>query len=199
MLKAAGLTDLVCVAEDAVDADRLEVLVARFATGAQPRLHLCIGLHPWKASLEALPGIISRIRSAHARGVLAGIGEIGLDFQPRIVAAVPREVQLAVFRAQVEVAVELDLPVNVHSTAAGHHALDVLRECGASRAVMHAFDGRTHYALQVVADPRLSHVYFSIPPCAVRSDKLAALAAKLPLDRLLLESDAPALAPVQVC
>jgi TatD DNase family protein len=157
---------------------------------------LCVGLHPWRARLEALPAILALIRELHAKNALIAIGEIGLDFQPWIVADVAdKATQLAVFRAQVALAVELDLPCNIHSTNAGHHCLDILRELGAHRAVMHAFDGRAYYAKQAIAD--LDAVFFSVPPCIVRSPVLQKLVARLPLSRLLLESDAPALGPVK--
>jgi TatD DNase family protein len=89
---------------------------------------------------------------------LACIGEIGLDFSPHILGKTEagqettKQIQRECMRAQVELAQELGLAVNVHSRSAGHHTLTLLRECasvagrGPVRAILHAFDGKAHYA-----------------------------------------------------
>lgn len=84
---------------------------------------------------------------------------------------------------------ELGLAVNVHSRSAGHHAIALLQEAGVNRAVLHAFDGKAHYAEQGAA---LGY-YFSVPPSVVRSPHMQKMVKRLPLDSLLLETDAPAL------
>ncbi|KAI7878466.1 putative deoxyribonuclease TATDN3-like protein [Lichtheimia hyalospora FSU 10163] len=116
------------------------------------------------------------------------VGEVGLDFTPRILANSSqgltedeiKDMQRAIFKRQVQMAMQANLPVNVHSRSAGHHALDILYECKATKVIMHAFDGR---------------YYFSIAPIVVRSPQKQTLVSKVPLSNLLLESDAPALGP----
>ncbi len=57
-----------------------------------------------------------------------------------------KRIQQQVFAKQIELANRFSLPLNVHSRSAGHHAIRMLVEHGAERAVLHAFDGRPHYA-----------------------------------------------------
>lgn len=124
------------------------------------------------------------------RDRLAGIGEIGLDFR-RDQTEDERARQIRIFEAFIDLALELELGMTIHSRGAGRHAIDILKARGAKRAVMHAFDGRAGHALRA-----LEHgILFSIPPSIVRSRQKQKLARALPLEALLLESDAPALGP----
>ncbi|KAG2222173.1 hypothetical protein INT45_007190 [Circinella minor] len=129
------------------------------------------------------------------------IKTVGLDFSRHIVTTNTnnegiseedlRNVQRQVFRRQVELAIEADLPVNVHSRSAGHHALEILYDCKAKRVIMHAFDGRPAHAKKAVE----IGYYFSIPPSVIRSPHFQKLVTVIPLSNLLLESDSPALGP----
>jgi len=94
-----------------------------------------------------------------------------------------------IFRRQIRLALELDLPVNVHSRSAGRRAIEVLSEEGATRVLLHAFDARP-----ATAELGLAAGYsFSIPPSVVRSRQKEKLIARLPLAHLLLETDSPVL------
>jgi TatD DNase family protein len=171
------------------------------------------------ASIAEVTPVIEFIRS-HA-DELVGIGEVGLDFRPSVIGGVGaaarrrgasagppddigaepaeastpaelREVQTGVLTAQAALACELDLPLNVHSRAAGHHAVSALRAAGARSALLHAFDGRVCHALEGAA----AGFFFSAAPSAARDSHARKLLAALPLDNLVLETDAPALAPL---
>lgn len=174
----------------------------------------CAGLHPVQpahtdgapysgqrcVSMSDLPAALDFIRQ-HADDLVA-VGEVmlevGLDFSPHVLNGDEglKEVQRAVFGAQIDLANNLGLPLNVHSRSAGHHAIDLLLERQVQQAVLlHAFDGRAVHALRAIE--RCPHVYFSVPPSIVRSPQKQKLVAALPLDRLLLETDAPALGPTR--
>uniref|UniRef100_A0A7S2UWP9 TatD related DNase n=1 Tax=Fibrocapsa japonica TaxID=94617 RepID=A0A7S2UWP9_9STRA len=191
MCNATGVQGLVCVSSGVHDSEKVLQLGSK-----HPSVIPSVGLHPEFANISDLPTIITQITQYHDQ--LASVGEVGLDYSPHILgegeAEERKAIQREVFSQQVLKAVELDLPLNVHSRAAGHHTLDLLRELGATRVVMHAFDGRAHYAERAVSE---SGYYFSVPPCIVRSPQLQKLVRRLPLDHLLLESDSPALAPVK--
>jgi Tat protein secretion system quality control protein TatD with DNase activity len=95
-----------------------------------------------------------------------------------------------VLKQQALLAIDLGLAVNVHSRSAGHHAIGLVSELGVTKALFHAFDGKPKYA---VAAHEQHGYMFSVAPCICRSLNLQALAQKLPLSALVLETDCPAL------
>lgn len=158
----------------------------------------CLGVHPVQGALtgeqrcvtlEDLETAIPLIEQYHER--LGAIGEVGLDFQPRITKTPEdKDVQRQVLAKQVELAKKFNLPLNVHSRSAGRPAISLLKEQGAKNVLMHAFDGRPSIAMEGVRQG----YYFSIPPSIVRSEQHK-LVRELPVDSLLLETDSPALGP----
>ena len=195
---SAGVRDILVVSENLADAP----LVLALPSSQQGlRLHKALGLHPEHASLAALPRMLDLIRTHHTQ--LACVGEIGLDFSPHVLGTTNREgvkeTQRECMRQQVAVALTLDLSVNVHSRSAGHHALALLKEEGDRhgkkvRAVLHAWDGKAQYAEAAAGDTD-HDFYFSVPPCAQRSPLMQKWVSRVPMERLLLETDSPALAP----
>jgi len=178
-----GVRAILAVAETLDDAERILGLAERF-----PIIKPCAGLYPTVLEEQAARSMVAFIR-AH-REHLVAIGEVGLDFWA-VKNSVDREVQTRLFAEQIAVARELELPLNVHSRSAGRHTITMLRECGAERVVLHAFDGKASAALEGIE----AGYFFSIPPSVVRSPQKQRLVRHLPLDRLLLESDAPVLGP----
>eukprot|EP00928_Gymnodinium_smaydae_P029610 TRINITY_DN22252_c0_g2_i1.p1 TRINITY_DN22252_c0_g2~~TRINITY_DN22252_c0_g2_i1.p1 ORF type:complete len:377 (+),score=71.38 TRINITY_DN22252_c0_g2_i1:85-1215(+) len=165
-------------------------------------IYACLGLHPldftfdpsfWKATRDI-------IVEAHTNGGVAAIGEIGLDFSAPLLReqaaragtseAEVKALQMASFEAQVQLALELGLPVNVHSRNAERQTLEVLAHLGA-RGVMHAYKGDVDMAVQAARNNRL---LFSFPPSIVYKKEYQNVAKALPLEALLLETDSPSLA-----
>jgi TatD DNase family protein len=132
--------------------------------------------------------VIQQIRE-HA-GQLAAMGEVGLDYW---IAKEPeaRQQQRAALIRLAALALELDLPLSVHSRSAGHHALGLLQECGARRVCMHAFDGAAKHAARAAEMGYL----LSVPPSVVRSPQKQKLVQRVPLVSLMLETDSPVLGP----
>jgi len=144
-----------------------------------------IGVAPYDtAGYEKVLQLIEKERSR-----LIGIGEVGLDYWKG--ERMKRSFQQKVFEEFIDLARSLDLPLIVHSRSAGKYALEILFRKKAERVIMHAFDGRPSYAVEAAKRGYM----FSIPPSIARSIQKQRLVKKLPLDSLLLESDAPVLAP----
>jgi len=124
------------------------------------------------------------------RGRIVAIGEVGLDFWKG--RREDWELQRRVFEGFIDLAKSLDLPIVVHSRSAGKYALEILFSKRIERVVMHAFDGKAVYAAKAAERGFM----FSIPPSVARSSQKQKLVKRLPLDSLLLESDAPVLSPI---
>ena len=153
-------------------------------------LRPCLGLHPEFAERDEVAALADLIRKE--RDNIAAIGEVGLDYW--LAKTEPaRDRQRDILRTFATLSSSLDLPLNVHSRSAGHYTIDLLREAGAKKVLMHAFDGRASYALRGVEAGFL----FSIPPSIARSPQKQKLVQRLPLEALCLETDAPVLGPVK--
>ena len=179
----AGVRAILAVSETVADA-RMNLELA----DRHPIIRPCAGLHPTVVDIEAAEAMVGLIRAHRDR--LAAIDEVGLDYW--IVQEPERqEIQRQILRRFIGLSSELELPLNVHSRSAGRHTIAFLKEHGAKQVLLHAFDGRASGAM---AGVELDY-YFSIPPSIVRSPQKQKLVRHLPLDRLLLESDAPVLGP----
>jgi len=121
---------------------------------------------------------------------IVGIGEVGLDFFI-FRSEKQKEIQKRIFKHWINLAINLNLPLVVHSRSAGKYAIKMLIESGITKVVMHAFDGSVGYAIEGAK----RGFYFSIPPSVVRSEQKQKLVKHLSLDNILLESDAPVLGP----
>jgi TatD DNase family protein len=191
---AAGVTHIAIVGQDAGE-NRQVLAAAREAAGQGPHLLPFLGLHPDRfadgrapVAPEEVDAVCMEIRTRRLE--IAGIGEVGLDYW-RCQNGERRALQREAFGRLVRLAIELDLPLNVHSRSAGHHAIDFLLRHGARRVLMHAFDGKAGHALKGAE----AGFVFSIPPSIVRSEQKRKLVRVLPLESLALETDSPVLGP----
>jgi len=180
---AAGVARVLAVGESLEDARRNLDLAGRF-----PVVRVCAGLYPTILDESAADAMVAFIRE-HRDG-LVGIGEVGLDHWV-VKDEAERDVQRKIFTRFVALSNELDLPLNMHSRSAGRAAIQLLRERGARRVLLHAFDGKASSAQEGVA----AGYFFSIPPSVVRSPQKQKLVRALALDRLLVETDSPVLGP----
>jgi TatD DNase family protein len=149
-----------------------------------------VGAHPHEAADHAGIGADELVAlAAHPRVV--GIGESGLDFH---YDHSPRDVQERVFRAHIAASQASGLPLIVHAREADAEIAAILREEGASSGVLHCFSSG-----RALAESALNlGFYISISGIVTfrNTDDLRAIVRDVPLDRLLVETDAPYLAPV---
>ena len=180
---SVGVRGVVTVGETLADAERILDLAVR-----HPLIKPAAGLFPTILDPAAAADVLALIRRNADR--LVALGEVGLD-RWMVKTEAEWRVQETILAEFVAVANELDLPLNVHSRSAGRHAIHFLRRCGARRVLLHAFDGKAAAA----AEGAEAGYAFSIPPSVVRSPQKQKLVRRLPLECLLLETDAPVLGP----
>jgi TatD DNase family protein len=185
LLKAqtAGVSAIVAVSETLEDAQKNLRLGEQFSM-----IRPAAGLYPTHLEWEAADRMVEFIRNNRAH--LWAIGEVGLDYW-QVKAEADRERQQQIFARFIDLSLELDLPLNVHSRSAGRHAVGLLLERGARRVQLHAFDGKASAALPAVD----AGYFFSIPPSVIRSTQKQKLVRNLPLTSLLAETDSPVLGP----
>lgn len=181
--RAVGVVSIISVSENLADALRNMDLASSF-----PALRPALGLYPAHLDMEQAEAVMSLIRAEREK--IIAIGEVGLDHWI-VKEESDRELQQEIFGRFVELAKELDLPLNVHSRSAGRHVVALLLERGAKKVQLHAFDGKASAALPAVE----AGCFFSIPPSVVRSRQKQKLVSRLPLSCLLLETDSPVLGP----
>jgi len=185
--REAGVEALVCVGTDLASSRRAVELADR-----HPEVRATVGLHPHEASrLDEEWDALAALARDRA-DVVAGIGEGGFDF---FYEHSDRAAQEAAFRAQIALARDLDRALVIHSRDAWDDTFRVLGEVGVPpRTVFHCFTGgpdEARRALELGA-----YVSFSGIVSFKNADDVRAAAAVVPLDRVLVETDAPYLAPV---
>lgn len=156
-----------------------------------PFLYTAIGVHPEDCG-GWTDGDVDELRKLAARPKVVAIGEIGLDYywpeNP------PRELQRRVFRAQMALARELDLPVIVHDREAHGDSMDIIREFPEVRGVFHCFSGSAEMAGELV---KLGWMISFTGVLTYKNARKAVEAAQaIPMERLMIETDSPYMAPV---
>ena len=184
---SAGVTKLLQADVDSKERDRMFSLVERHP-GV---LHPMLGLYPgsvdagWRDELEAM-------LPYRSRGIVA-VGEIGLDYH---YGAGTKDLQKEAFRTQLELAAEWNLPVNIHLREATEDFFEIIRDCAHLhlRGNLHAFSGSAETFERL---SRYGDWYVGIG--GVLTFKKASIAEdirRIPLEQILLETDAPYLTPV---
>ncbi|HYD98612.1 MAG TPA: TatD family hydrolase, partial [Alphaproteobacteria bacterium] len=185
--RAAGVSHMVTIC----------TRVRRFAeiaaiAEAEPDISCTVGTHPHQAAEEADVALAELLELARHPKVV-GIGETGLDYY---YDHSPRDVQQAAFRMHIRACLETGLPLIVHTRDADDDTARILREEGAGqglRGVLHCFSsGR---ALAEAGLEMGFHISLSGMVTFGKAEEIRAIVRDVPLDRLLVETDAPYLAP----
>ena len=132
------------------------------------------------------------LRSLCAQPKVVAIGEIGLDYYWK--ENPPRDFQEQVFRRQIELALELDLPVIIHDREAHGDSLRIVLDYPGLRGVFHCFSGSPEMAQELLK--RGWYLGFDGPITYKNAKRAPEVAAVTPLERIVVETDAPYMAPV---
>jgi TatD DNase family protein len=185
--EAAGIARMVSISTRLGRVDKLLAITERYAN-----VYSSVGTHPHYAHEEPDVTVEDLVAVARRAKVVA-IGEAGLDYHYDFS---PREAQEAGFRRHIAAARETQLPLVIHSREADADIARILEEetgKGPFPAVLHCFTGSRELAFRAVA----LGLYISFTGILTfkNSDALRAIAADLPAERILIETDAPYLAP----
>jgi TatD DNase family protein len=157
---------------------------------AFPHVYAAVGIHPENCG-DFVPAQMEEIRALAQRPKVVAVGEIGLDYywpeNP------PRELQQEVLRRHMALAQELALPVIIHDREAHADCLAIVREFPAVRGVFHCFSGSAEMARELLK--RGWMLSFNGAITFKNARKAPEVIAEIPLDRLMIETDAPYLTP----
>lgn len=184
-LPESGVTLVVDPGDNAERSRRAVELAQQY-----PHVYAAVGWHPEEAENwdeNSLPAI----RELAKQPKVCAIGEIGLDYYWDTTY---RERQKEMFRAQIELALELDLPVIVHDREAHGDSLEIVRDYPALRGVFHCFSGSVEMAQELLR--RGWYLGFDGPITYKNAARAPEVIRICPMERILLETDSPYLAPV---
>lgn len=161
-------------------------------------LYGAVGIHP-NDSKDFAPGMIEELEKLAGLPKVVAIGEIGLDYHWR---ESPKEKQFEAFEAQLALAAKLELPVIIHNREASEDVMNILENWAKDLpeslktrpGVMHSFS-----APMAIAERALEagfYLGFTGPITYKNADQTRHIAARVPMDRLLVETDGPFLTPV---
>lgn len=154
-----------------------------------PFIYAAVGIHPEDAA-DTPSDYLEKIRKMAENEKVVAVGEIGLDYH---FEGFDRELQMRFFEEQLDFAEEKNLPVVIHSRDATEDTMRILGKRGKINGVMHCFSGSAETAKQVLA------LGMNISFTGVLTFKNARKAVEalevVPLDRLMLETDCPYMAP----
>ena len=155
-----------------------------------PWLYASVGSHPDSAA-EVDEAVLEEYRKlCKLSGKVKAIGEIGLDYYYE---DIPREIQQKAFRMQMALAQELDLPVIVHERDAHNDGMTIVKEFPKVKGVFHCYSGSAEMARQLVNMGW--YIGFTGVLTFKNARKAVETAASIPLDRIVLETDCPFMAP----
>lgn len=155
-------------------------------------IYAVVGIHPHDAE-DAEDNYLDILRELSLEEKVVAIGEIGLDFY---YDNSPRDIQRKVFKEQLKLAKELNLPVVIHTRDASQETFDILKEAGKDgslRGIMHCYSGSVEMAKEYI---KLGFYISIAGPVTFKNSRVVKDVAKeIPLDKLLIETDCPYLSP----
>ena len=154
-----------------------------------PWLYAAVGSHP-DAADEVNEAVLEEYRKLCKHDKVKAIGEIGLDYHYE---DIPRDIQKQAFRLQLELAKEVDLPVIVHEREAHEDGMAIVKEFPDVTGVFHCYSGSAEMARQLV--DLGWYIGFTGVLTFKNARKAVETAASIPLERIVIETDCPYMAP----
>jgi TatD DNase family protein len=180
--RAAGVDRILAVGEDLASSRRAVALAAEYDI-----IFAAVGVHPHRA--QQFDDERHEVERLLNEDKVVAVGEIGLDW---LRGSTAHDTQLVAFDQQLQWAAERNMPVSVHNRGADAEVLRELQRLPV-RAVLHCFDGPWDLASRALEGNHF--ISFAANLTFKRSDALREVAKRIPVDRMLVETDSPALSP----
>lgn len=180
----AGVTTIITIGSDPETIDKTVSIAEKY-----PMVYATVGVHPHEAK-KFSEDIYKKVFELTRHPKVIGVGEIGLDYHYE---HSPKEIQREVFRRQLDLAKEIDLPAVIHSREAFEDTLKIVRESAIKRAVFHCFSGNLFQAKKIIE----LGFFVSISGVVTfkNAKKIKEVAEFIPDNYLMIETDAPYLSP----
>lgn len=182
--ESAGVDKIICVGTDLASSRTSIVLCEQY-----PNLFATVGIHPHD-SKHAPPFYLDEIRDLTSHPGVVAIGEMGLDFYRKLS---PEDIQIEVFRDQLELAKELNFPAVIHNRNADESVIRIIKTVGHTRGVLHCFSSGREMADRVLE----SGLKISFTGSVTYGDpEIESIVKSVSLKSIMLETDSPYLSPV---
>ncbi|MDP3143245.1 MAG: TatD family hydrolase [Candidatus Omnitrophota bacterium] len=180
----AGVEAVVCVGTNyASDISNLDLIREQ----QNPKLYLALGIHPTEIETEKIEAALKFINE-NVKAAVA-IGEIGLDFWQKGIKKDPAKKleQEEVFKKQLALAKEFDLPVSIHSRGSWQRCLELTQESKVKKAVFHWYSGPVDILQEIIN----AGFFVSATPALMYSPQHQEAMQSAPAEKILLETDSP--------
>jgi len=182
--RQAGVDAILAVGQDMESNKK----ILQLAAGYPKFVYAALGLHPWSIgnmNPEQIENNIGFIKN-NLQPALA-IGEVGLDYDKRVLKGAGKDLQKEVLKRLLEIASVFNKPVSLHSRYAWKDCLQLVKEAGIKRAVFHWYTGFSSTLCEIIE----SGYYISATPAAEYHEEHRRAIKEVPAEQLLLETDCP--------
>ncbi|MDR1616648.1 MAG: TatD family hydrolase [Syntrophomonadaceae bacterium] len=184
--KAAEIDYMICVGYDYASSCKAVDLAHKYS-----QIYAVVGVHPHDAdTLDEKT--LSELYALAKKPKVVAIGEMGLDYYRNLS---PQDQQKKAFISQIHLAKELYKPIVIHDRDAHQDVLDIIKKekAGVNQGIMHCFSGHLPFAIEIMQQN--FYISFAGPITYKNAKKTHEVAAKITMDRILVETDCPYLSP----
>jgi TatD DNase family protein len=184
--REAGVEKITCVGYDLPSSQEAVMLARKYKD-----VYAAVGVHPHDAETLNQESL-EKLRNLAKDPNVVAIGEIGLDYYRDLS---PREKQKEAFIEQIKLSQEIGKPIIIHDRDAHQDVMDIVKKykAGKNQGIMHCYSGSLQMAIESIKEG--FYISFAGPVTYKNAKKAQEVAAKVPMDRLLVETDCPYLTP----
>ncbi len=182
----AGVEEITCIGYDLPSSQEAVLLAHKYK-----QIYAAVGVHPHDAK-TVTPEVLDKLRALAQDQRVVAIGEIGLDYYRDLS---PRDQQKEAFIQQIKLAHEIGKPIVIHDRDANQDTMDTIKKyrAGKNGGIMHCYSGNLPLAMEAIKEG--FYISFAGPLTYKNARKPQEVVVKIPMDRLLVETDCPYLTP----